>query len=64
MTISPMGLGSFQRKALFKECRFLADQLKLKDCSMGMSRDWEEAVDAGATWIRLGSLLFGNRDAK
>ena len=46
---------------LFKKCRDLADSLKLQDCSMGMSGDWEEAVKAGSTWLRLGSTIFGNR---
>ena len=31
------------------------------DYSMGMSQDWEEAIDSGATWIRLGSIIFGDR---
>ena len=43
------------------ECKNLANHLGLKDCSMGMSNDWQEAIEAGATWIRLGSLLFGKR---
>ncbi len=58
MTISPIDLSLQDRKIMFAECRSLADKLSLKDCSMGMSRDWEEAVQAGATWIRLGSALF------
>ncbi len=62
MTIPPIILDSQQRKDLFFECRNLANHLKLKDCSMGMSNDWEEAVEGGSTWIRLGSLLFGKRN--
>ena len=46
---------------LFKKCRSLADSLQLPDCSMGMSGDWKEAIDAGSTWLRLGSLIFGDR---
>jgi uncharacterized pyridoxal phosphate-containing UPF0001 family protein len=46
---------------LFRECRDLADALGLHDCSMGMSGDWREAVAAGSTWVRLGSVLFGSR---
>ena len=46
---------------LFKQCRALADSLQLPDCSMGMSGDWEEAIEAGSTWLRLGSLIFGYR---
>jgi uncharacterized pyridoxal phosphate-containing UPF0001 family protein len=49
------------RLALFRECRALADALGLHDCSMGMSGDWREAVTAGSTWVRLGSVLFGSR---
>ena len=61
MTIPPKALDSYQIKDLFCECRSLADHLELKHCSMGMSNDWEEALEGGATWIRLGSLLFGQR---
>ena len=59
MTIPPLGLNSYQRKDVFCECRILANHLGLKDCSMGMSNDWKESIEVGATWIRLGSLLFG-----
>ena len=58
MTINPKGLSSKENLDLFKKCRTLADKLQLFDCSMGMSGDWEEAVDAGSTWVRLGSLIF------
>ena len=61
MTINPKGLCSSENVKLFKKCRHLADSLKLQDCSMGMSGDWEEAVKAGSTWLRLGSKIFGNR---
>ena len=61
MTINPKGLSSKENSELFKNCRTLADSLNLKDCSMGMSGDWEEAIDAGSTWLRLGSLIFGDR---
>ena len=61
MTIPPIVLNSYQRKDLFCECRNFANHLGLKDCSMGMSNDWQEAIQGGATWIRLGSLLFGKR---
>ncbi len=61
MTIPPLALNSSQRKDLFCECRKFANHLELKDCSMGMSNDWQEAVEGGSTWIRLGSLLFGKR---
>ena len=61
MTINPKGLSSKENSDLFKKCRSLADSLLLPDCSMGMSGDWEEAIGAGSTWLRLGSLIFGER---
>ena len=61
MTINPRGLSSNENSELFKKCRSLADSLQLPDCSMGMSGDWEEAIDSGSTWLRLGSLIFGDR---
>ena len=58
MTMNPKGLSPKDNLKLFKQCRTLADSLSLKECSMGMSQDWREAVEAGSTWIRLGSLIF------
>ena len=34
----------------------------LKDLSMGMSSDYLEAINSGATFIRIGSKIFGNRN--
>jgi pyridoxal phosphate enzyme (YggS family) len=63
MTIPPLGLAPAQRLALFHDCAALGRELQLPELSMGMSGDWREAVQAGATWIRLGSGLLGNRPA-
>ena len=61
MTINPKGLSSKDNIRLFKKCRRIADSLQLIDCSMGMSGDWREAVEAGSTWVRIGSIIFGKR---
>lgn len=61
MTMAPLGLDSDERLGLFRDCRHLADQLDLAQCSMGMSGDWPQAAAAGATWVRVGSALFGER---
>ena len=61
MTMAPMNLDLDERRNLFGDCRALADHLSLPDCSMGMSSDWKEALQCGATWLRLGSTLFGDR---
>ena len=39
----------------------LADRHRLKELSMGMSGDFEKAIAAGATYIRIGTALFGPR---
>ncbi len=61
MTMAPLGMEAADRQNLFHDCRTLADELGLPDCSMGMSGDWQLAARAGATWVRLGSGLFGPR---
>ena len=61
MTMPPIGLGLDDRQRLFHDCRTLADELALPECSMGMSGDWKQAATAGATWVRVGSGLFGPR---
>lgn len=61
MTMAPLGCSEQQRRALFADCRALADRLGVSECSMGMSGDWPEAAAAGATWVRVGSGLFGAR---
>ena len=61
MTMAPLGLDVHERQGLFSDCRNLADELNLQHCSMGMSGDWPEAAACGATWVRVGSALFGAR---
>jgi uncharacterized pyridoxal phosphate-containing UPF0001 family protein len=39
----------------------LADELSLKGLSMGMSDDFETAIEFGATHVRVGSAIFGMR---
>ncbi len=45
----------------FKEMLELNKSLGLKDLSMGMSSDYLDAINYGATFIRIGSKIFGNR---
>ena len=40
----------------------LANSLGLSECSMGMSNDYDLALEAGATILRLGRAIFGNRE--
>jgi pyridoxal phosphate enzyme (YggS family) len=48
----------------FRALRALRDRLGLRELSMGMSSDWERAVAEGATFVRVGSALFGERPAR
>lgn len=45
----------------FRNLKKLAIKHKLLHLSMGMSNDYELAIKEGATFIRIGTLLFGNR---
>jgi PLP dependent protein len=45
----------------FRWLRAAVDRMKLAECSMGMSGDLEIAVREGATMVRVGSALFGDR---
>lgn len=45
----------------FQMLRALADEHGLRACSMGMSEDYETAIQHGATMVRVGSALFGAR---
>jgi pyridoxal phosphate enzyme (YggS family) len=40
---------------------YFAEQASFKELSMGMSGDYELALEAGSTMVRVGSLLFGAR---
>ena len=46
----------------FKRLRNLCDQLNLKHASMGMSNDFESAIEHGATFVRVGTRIFGERN--
>ena len=49
----------------FDEMKNLSKKLNLKkELSMGMSSDYNTAIDYGATFIRVGSKIFGDRKIK
>jgi len=45
----------------FKEMVLLNKKLNLKELSMGMSSDYIEAAKNSATYLRIGSNIFGKR---
>ena len=59
MCIPPINEDS---KKHFETLRELAKKLNLNELSMGMSDDYLDAGLAGATYVRIGSKIFGQRD--
>ena len=45
----------------FSKMRKLSDEINLPELSMGMSADYLTAIDNQATYVRVGSEIFGNR---
>jgi len=69
MTIPPLGLTDAEIANVFNSTHQLAQEIQaqnwpnihLQHLSMGMSGDYHLAVQAGATMVRLGTILFGDR---
>ena len=67
MTIPPFAPDPEAVRPCFARLRELRDQARselkmdLPHLSMGMSHDFEVAVEEGATWVRIGTALFGPR---
>ena len=49
-------------KKYFKSLDYLNNTLGLKELSMGMSNDYTDAIRNNATYIRIGSAIFGSRN--
>jgi len=72
MTIPPQGLDDLQTLSVFEKTQELAHEIskknlsniKIYELSMGMSEDYNLAISAGATMVRLGRTLFGERRIK
>ncbi|HRO67742.1 MAG TPA: YggS family pyridoxal phosphate-dependent enzyme [Pseudobdellovibrionaceae bacterium] len=70
MTMPPLQNEPEQNRVFFSKLRSLKDHYRsladsnrhpLSELSMGTSHDFEVAVEEGATWIRVGTLAFGER---
>jgi PLP dependent protein len=61
MTMPPATDDPEQSRPYFRRLRELAAEHGLAELSMGTSQDYSVAVEEGATYIRVGSSLFGNR---
>ncbi len=73
MTIPPFSQDPEQTRPYFRALRLLAEELQKKNCffdnhhvelSMGMSSDYVIAIEEGATLVRVGTAIFGDRPEK
>ena len=70
MAMAPFAPEAEHSRPYFQRLRELRDQLQtaagigLPHLSMGMSGDYEVAVEEGATLVRVGSAIFGTRAGK
>lgn len=72
MTMAPIEDDPEATRPVFRKLRMLRDELNAKlvtkepltELSMGMSDDFEVAIEEGATWVRLGTILVGNGEGE
>ena len=63
MTIAPIVADPEDARPVFRRLRELRDRLGLRELSMGMSSDYAVAVEEGASMVRIGRAIFGERAA-
>ncbi|HIE16849.1 MAG TPA: YggS family pyridoxal phosphate-dependent enzyme [Dehalococcoidia bacterium] len=61
MTIAPLVADPEEVRPVFRRLRELRDSLGLEHLSMGMTDDFEVAIEEGATIVRIGRAIFGER---
>ena len=61
MTVAPQVTDAEQVRPYFRRLRELAQQHGLPELSMGMTDDFEVAIEEGATMVRVGRAIFGER---
>lgn len=61
MTMPPWSEDAETSRPYFRRLRELAEKHDLRQLSMGMSNDFEVAIEEGSTCIRVGTALFGKR---
>ena len=63
MGIAPLAQTAEETRPFFKKLRTLFEKSKLEVLSMGMSSDFEVAIEEGSTMVRIGTALFGGRQS-
>jgi len=66
MTIPPYSEDPEKSRVFYKRLKSVKmelakENLKLQELSMGMSNDYEVAIEEGATFVRVGTAIFGLR---
>jgi PLP dependent protein len=61
MMVAPQVANAEDARPHFRRLREAAERLGLRDLSMGMSDDFEVAIEEGATHVRIGRAIFGER---
>lgn len=71
MAMTPLGASDDEASRLFGQVRELSEDLghslppgAMSELSMGMTQDFEAAVEQGATLVRVGTAIFGPREAR
>jgi hypothetical protein len=62
MTIAPYTDNPEEVRPVFRQLRELRDSMGLEHLSMGMTDDFEVAIEEGATMVRIGRAIFGERE--
>ena len=70
MCVAPNVADPEENRAVFRKMRQLSvdigrqnwDNISMNVLSMGMTNDYEVAIEEGATHVRIGTALFGHRD--
>ena len=61
MTVAPLVAEPEEVRPVFRRLLAIAQSLGLRELSMGMTDDFEVAVEEGATHLRIGRAIFGER---
>jgi hypothetical protein len=61
MTVAPLASNPEDVRPVFRRLREAATALGLRQLSMGMTDDFEVAIEEGATHVRVGRAIFGER---
>jgi uncharacterized pyridoxal phosphate-containing UPF0001 family protein len=62
MTVAPLSEDPEEARPVFRALAALARRHGLTELSMGMTDDYRVAIEEGATMVRIGRAIFGERN--